>query len=364
MARHFHGRYRTTLFLPDRGPLFQEAESSGIEAVNLDFPRLRRYRGMDWFRWFRAARNTAGRLVREIRERGIELIHFNDIIDAPYFSAARKAGIPGVAHLRLILQNPAAKVIYQTLTKRSGVHVLPVSRAVRDQMLGTKTRIPHQVLYDPAPDPGLFYPLSEEYREERLQLRKQWGWEENDFITVMVSKLLPNKGHINFCQTAQELERISPGTFRFLMVAGSTPKRQGYENRVRAAFESLPEAGRRWIPGISHSDLPKVLRACDLVFHLPDTEDSFPAIVLEAMACGVPVVAHRVGGIPEQLDEGQCGLLVPRGDPFAAARAAEQIRSDNQERIQMVKRAKKRVAEKFSAEEHFACLDGLYKTLL
>ena len=269
-----------------------------------------------------------------------------------------------MAHLRLILQNPAAKLTYQTLAKHSGVHVLSVSQAVQDQMLGTKTKISHQVLYDPTPDPDLFFPLSEECREERLQLRKQWGWEEDNFVAVMVSKLLPNKGHLNFCQTAQELERIAPGTFRFLMVAGSTPERQEYENGVRAVFETLPEKARRWIPGVAHLGLPQVLRACDLVFHLPDTEDSFPGIVLEAMACGIPVVAHRVGGIAEQLDEGRCGLLVPRGDPSAAACAAEQLRSDQETRIQMVERAKKRVTEKFSAEQHFACLDGLYKTLL
>lgn len=364
MVRHFSHRFRTTLFLPDEGPLFQEAKASGIEAVNLDFPRLRRRRGLGWWRWWRRSREVARHLQNELRNRGVDLIHFNDIIDLPYYAAGKKAGIPSVAHLRLILQSPAGKWIYRNWVRRAGTFILPVSQAVAKKMLETPTQIPHRVLYDPSPDPNLFFPVDEKTLEERNATRAEWGWSQEDFVVVMVSKLLPNKGHLGFCRVAGELERKDPKRHRFLMVAGPTSGRESYERQVRVAFERLPASQREWVPGVRNPDLPRLLRAGDLLLHLPDTEDSFPGVVLEAMACGVPIVAYGVGGVPEQLDGGGCGLLVSRGDVPRVVKAVEELRETPEKRRELAEKALARVRGVFSADRHFADLENLYAVLL
>ena len=84
----------------------------------------------------------------------------------------------------------------------------------------------------------------------------------------------------------------------------------------------LQQAGREnlaWLPG-ERSDIPQLLRGMDL-FVLPSIGEGMSNTILEAMATGLPVIATRVGGNPELIDENQTGFLVPVSDPQALASA-------------------------------------------
>src|ERR1017187_5131640 len=84
----------------------------------------------------------------------------------------------------------------------------------------------------------------------------------------------------------------------------------------------LQQAGREnlaWLPG-ERSDIPQLLRGMDL-FVLPSIGEGMSNTILEAMATGLPVIATRVGGNPELIDENQTGFLVPVSDPQALALA-------------------------------------------
>jgi glycosyltransferase involved in cell wall biosynthesis len=72
-------------------------------------------------------------------------------------------------------------------------------------------------------------------------------------------------------------------------------------------------------------------RAADLYLHTA-TADSFPTTVLEAMACGTPVVATAVGGIPEQIQTGVTGVLTPPQAPDALAHAIQSLLADDDQR--------------------------------
>jgi glycosyltransferase involved in cell wall biosynthesis len=79
--------------------------------------------------------------------------------------------------------------------------------------------------------------------------------------------------------------------------------------------------GRSHLVGVQlHRDIPKWMNACD-VLCLPSLSEGLPNVALEAMACGLPVVASRVGGVPEIVEHGVNGLLVPPADPHALAAA-------------------------------------------
>lgn len=86
-----------------------------------------------------------------------------------------------------------------------------------------------------------------------------------------------------------------------------------------APSERLGRAEIRFIPfNTNPSHMATLYRAADVYAHAAKA-DTFPTAVIEAMACGVPVVASDVGGIPEQVDHGVTGFLVPRGDASAMA---------------------------------------------
>jgi glycosyltransferase involved in cell wall biosynthesis len=90
---------------------------------------------------------------------------------------------------------------------------------------------------------------------------------------------------------------------------------------VGAGRESarINENGRTRLVGARlHRDMPKWMNACD-VLCIPSLSEGLPNVALEAMACGLPVVASRVGGVPEIVEHGANGLLVPAGHPHALA---------------------------------------------
>ncbi len=107
-----------------------------------------------------------------------------------------------------------------------------------------------------------------------------------------------------------------------LVMVGDGRLREEARRLLRASgAESLA-----WLPG-ERSDIPEILRGLD-VFVLPSLREGISNTILEAMASGLPVVATRVGGNPELVDEGETGRLVPPGDPIQLAEAIRAYQGD------------------------------------
>ena len=92
--------------------------------------------------------------------------------------------------------------------------------------------------------------------------------------------------------------------------------------------------------------------------------DNFPTTILEAMACETPVVATRVGGIPEQIEDGTTGFLVPAQDPGAMAERIMQLQDDEPRRKAMSVKASQRVRKHFSLERMVDGYLDWYKEIL
>jgi glycosyltransferase involved in cell wall biosynthesis len=95
-----------------------------------------------------------------------------------------------------------------------------------------------------------------------------------------------------------------------------------------------------------HAEIMAAYRAADIYLHAAAAEN-FPTTVLEAMACGVPVVATKIGGIPEQVDDGKTGYLVEPGDDSEMAQKIQRILSDTDLRGNLGEAGRARVVEKY-----------------
>lgn len=138
------------------------------------------------------------------------------------------------------------------------------------------------------------------------------------------------------------------------------------EGSLRAEVESvLREAGLQdlaWLPG-ARDDVPALLRALHL-FVLPSQAEGISNTILEAMACGLPVVATAVGGNAELVVADQTGQLVPANDPVALAKAIR-IYLDHPEQIDLHGAAgRRRVEQQFSMEAMVGAYLNVYDTVL
>jgi len=95
-------------------------------------------------------------------------------------------------------------------------------------------------------------------------------------------------------------------------------------------------------------DIPEITRILDISFN-PSLWDASPRSILEAMVCGVPVVATAVDGIPEMVADGETGLLAPVRDTEAMAHCILRLRRDEKLRKRLTVKAGKRVQELFDS---------------
>ncbi|MCC6018711.1 MAG: glycosyltransferase family 4 protein [Candidatus Verstraetearchaeota archaeon] len=151
-------------------------------------------------------------------------------------------------------------------------------------------------------DERLFKPIP------AIKARKKLGLPLNKKILLSVGNLVDAKGHIYLIGAMSLLLRKRRDLL--LIIVGSGPlkkllqsmvKKNGLEDHVMLA------GGRR------HEEIPIWMNASD-IFILPSLQEGFPTVIPEAMACGKPVVATKVGGVPEAITSDYLGILVPPKD--------------------------------------------------
>lgn len=145
-----------------------------------------------------------------------------------------------------------------------------------------------------------------------------------------------------------------------LNVIGTGPRLDEYVTLARSLGI---EDEVHFLGHVDHSRMPAHYAAADL-FVLPSSMESFGLVVAEAMACGLPVVSTRVGGIPEVVEEGVTGLLVPPDNPQALAEAITCLLNDPEKMWEMGRRGRERVAELFTWDKVGERVAGFYRSIL
>ncbi len=176
-----------------------------------------------------------------------------------------------------------------------------------------------------------------------------------DFTACFVGRLAPQKGLEHLLRAARLLEERGR-QFR-LILAGEGPE----EEKLRALAAGLRLAGAEFAG--YREDVRSLLAGCD-IFVLPSHYEGMPLSVIEAMAAGLPVVATPVGGVPEVVEDGVTGLLVPVGDPEALSAAIEKLAASPELRLRMGKCGQERAYALFGAPRMVDETDLLYRTLL
>ncbi|MCX7993966.1 MAG: glycosyltransferase, partial [Fimbriimonadales bacterium] len=138
------------------------------------------------------------------------------------------------------------------------------------------------------------------------------------------------------------------------------------DGELRPAMEQLAGelgvAARVCFWGV-RSDVADILNAAD-IFTLPSKYEGNPMSVMEAMATGLPVVASRVGGIPELVEEEQMGILVPVGNEPCLVQALQTLVDNPDQRQRMGQAALQRARERFDIRNTVKQYEDLYDKIL
>ncbi|MDQ2966270.1 MAG: glycosyltransferase [Chloroflexota bacterium] len=160
-----------------------------------------------------------------------------------------------------------------------------------------------------------------DHQEPCCTLAEEYGMEPGSQIVGVVARLEPEKGHPTLLEAWPAVLRKVPDAY--LLIVGEGGRRDALEQQVRALriAHRVVFTGRR-------DDVPAVTAALDVAV-LPSYREAQGLTILEAMALSRPVVASNVGGIPEMIEDGVTGLLVPPNDPPALAAAIVRLLQDH-----------------------------------
>ncbi|HEX9991106.1 MAG TPA: glycosyltransferase [Chloroflexia bacterium] len=191
-------------------------------------------------------------------------------------------------------------------------------------------------------------------RRDRAETRSELGISDGTQVIGTVGRLSAEKGGVDLLIKAVACLRNEHPQAR-LVIVGDGPLRAGLEEVAARLGEDVIFTGTR-------TDVARLLNAMD-VFVLPSLHEAFPIAILEAMAVRLPVVATRVGGVPEVIQDGTTGLLVPPNDEEALHQALRRLLTEPKLADSLAQAGQKHVYEHFTIDKMVQNVEHLYEKL-
>jgi glycosyltransferase involved in cell wall biosynthesis len=356
-------RYEPIVLALAPGRAVERFRAEGIETRVVDrvghfsHTTLEWYGGADLWRLpVQAARHwpSIHRLRRQFRALAPDLVHLNSSTLVAAAAAARREGVPVVWHVREPLAAGYLGVRRAWLARRierDATRIIALSQfdAGRLRPSPKVQIIPNFV------DLAIF--------DRRLGgdvTRGRLGLGPGTRVVTMLGGVSRAKGTLPFVRAAALVRQAVPDTT--FVIAGRSPRAgarspiravikrllraDAYDREVVAAVAAQGHDGARFVG--EQDDVPQLLAASDVVT-FPSTVPHFARPIIEAGAMGKPVVASRLGGPLELVEDGATGVLVPPDDVEALATALVELLRDPARRARMGEAGYQRVRERFDA---------------
>lgn len=327
------------------GPLLKEVEPLGVPIVEFPINSLYNYRSAKLFL----------RLVRLLHREQIQILHafgfYSSIFTVP---AGRIAGVPVVLASRrelLNLRGPWQQRAIRVACKLATGVIVNSHAASNDVICGGLVNRNRVELLPNCIDLQEFKPM-----RHSDEIRQKLGISAASIVVGALGNLRPEKDLGTFLLAARGVRNMDP-TVQFLVIGDGA----GRDSLKRLADDLDLSDSVHFLS--DRSDVPDLIAVLDILVMSSSTE-SFPNAILEAMAVGVPVIGTHVGGIPELVEEGQTGFLVPPKDPEAITLRILYLCQHPSQRLQMGRAARKRVEDEFAIPKITEKLASIYERLL
>jgi glycosyltransferase involved in cell wall biosynthesis len=346
LARQLRDRYRFVFAcLDELGTLGAELRAEGFPVTVLE-----RRPGLDW--------RCSLRLAELLRREQVEVVQAHQY--TPFFYAltarllCRRPALLFTEHGRHQPDYPRRKrMLFNRLFLERRDRVVAVGEAVRRALI-TNEGLPAErvaVIYN-----GIDLTRYEGVGPERAAVRLEIGVDANAFLLIQVARLDYLKDHATAVRTLERVVRQRPEAR--LVLVGDGPERQ----KIAQLVDELGLGGHVRFLG-QRGDVPRLLRAAE-VFLLTSISEGIPLTIIEALAAGLPVVATRVGGMTEIVEEGQTALLAPAGDGAALAEHVLRLAAQPALRAALAERGRAVAVAKFSEPQMHAGYVRLYQEMM
>ena len=343
-----------TIVTGSGGRLLEEAAASGIEV--LVEPLLREVIAP------RSDLLATGRLESIFRERDFDVVHTHCAkAGAVGRVAARRARVPRVVHTYHgfpfhQFQSPVRRRAYVAIERRLGrmtdvalcVGSAVAAEAVQRELIAAERVTTIGVAVD-GPE-RLRASMNAGLPESRSRARALLGLPDDAAVVGAVGRLTYQKAPEDFIAAMREIGR--PGVIGIWIGGGELA------DRVARQAAGLPPGVRVVLAG-ERTDVLDVLPALD-VFAMPSRYEGLPTVIVEAMICGIPVVATAVNAVPDLVIPGVTGLLVPPRRPRQLAAAVRQLLDSPETAGRMAAVARARVADKYGEPSLRSALTAAY----
>lgn len=178
-------------------------------------------------------------------------------------------------------------------------------------------------------------------------------------IVGIIGRISPIKGHIYFLRAMAKVARHIPH-IKIWIIGDAGRGKEAYKEEIDVFIKRLGLSANVEFLG-KQRDIPHILNQLNLIVVPTVGEEAFGRVIIEAQAAGVPVVASRVGGIVDIIEDGVNGLLVPPRDPQAVADKAVQILRDTNLAVALAASGRKSVEDKFTLTQMVGATIKVYE---
>jgi len=352
LERIDRSRYAPWVVLPGRGAMADELARRAIPATIVPVTDIARNRLTSVFTF----PGDVSRGKRVIREVSPELVHIDSTtLDLAYAGiAARLCGVPVVWHIREVRPDNLKSRMIARLIRRCATHAVSITHAASAWLrpsLNGKLLVVHNGV-----DTERFSP----HRQPSATVRSQLGLTAGLPAVGILCWLTPRKRVDDFIRAASVVLRSVDA--RFVVVGGEHRRYPTHLTDLRRLAQELGVDRKIRFAG-HRTDIDEVIPCLDMVVSTSAVEP-FGRTLIEAAACGKPVVATRVDGVPEAVVHGETGLLAEPGDVDGIAAAVLTLIEHPALAVRMGDRGRARVVARFSAEQVARRIEALYDDVI
>ena len=348
MAAPFADVGGTLVAVAPAGPGADRMRDAGVDVIEVSLGRVRATADP------RVQVKMATRLPLDLvaltgvmRREQPDVVQLSSLMNPHAAYIAKLLGIPIV--WQIVDTRPPMKVRRAMMAQISRLAdvVMPIGEAVRDAHPGAADFGDRCVTFAAPVDLQQFRP------DGPTSLREELGIAPDARVVTVIGNINPQKGHEYFLAAAAQVYREHPDLVVVLAGHLYDGHREYFARLQNQAEQAGMMVGRDVHFLGSRSDIPNVLRASD-VFALASVPNSegMPTVILEAMACGVPVVATDVAAVREAVDDGHTGFVVPSLDVDAMANRLRLLLSNDQLRARLGLAARTRAEQSFSLKQY------------